>query len=426
MEITMDMYETKIEELMREYNKISNIGMKYCNPPFFELFMTLIDFFYIEEVYDVKSNVIVASIFNLFCDINQVDNDTLLKAFMKLRVKTRVKRINEIKEFFLDLIKMYREMYIEEDEDSFDFDFSTIESIKEGEGEYFYSKYGVVIENNDQLGLIRQLELFFKNQEIEEILPLDEGYVDKIKKKLEYQEDILEYELLTSFYTKKILEYDIDNKGILLYNLIIFYPLAYRTISHLLNYVDRENIELLLECYIDAFERVNFEDLMELETSFIESQDFREYIFCLDGIGLVYKTKFEFEKAITHLEKVLKYNDKSAIDFRISLLQPYMLTGNIEKYLSLRGTLDPKSIVRLYLELYDDVLEETYSDVVYSNAVNASSFIMSVIVEELPNTYEKANKKEKVFLENFYHIFKSQQKLVSYLRNKLKSSSNNH
>lgn len=426
MELTMDMYEMKIEELMREYNKISNIGMEYYNPPFFELFTTLIDFFYIEEVYDTENNIIVASIFNLFCDTNQVDNDTLLKAFIKLRVKTKVKRISEIKEFFIDLIEMYREMYIEEDEDSFDFDFSAIESIAEGEGEYFFNKFGITIENNDQLGLIRQLDLFFKNKEIEEILHLDGGYVDRIKKKLEFQEEIFEYELFTSFYTEKILEYDIDNKGVLLYNLIVFYPLAYRTISHLLNYVDREDIEQILECYIDAFERVNLKNLTELTTSFMESQDFREYLFCLDGIGLIYNTKFEFDKAIVHLEKGLKYNEKSVIDFRISLLQSYMLTGNIEKYLFLRDSLDQDSIVRLYLELYDDVLEETYSDEVYSNAVNVSSFIMSVIVEEIPNTYEMANEKEKVFLENFYHIFKSQHKLLSYLRNKFKSSSNSH
>ena len=97
MEITMDMYESKIDELMNEYYKVSGIGTEHFNPTFFELFMTLIDFFYIEEVFDVKGNIIVASIFELFCDINKANIDILHEAFSKLRVKTKMKRVNQTK-----------------------------------------------------------------------------------------------------------------------------------------------------------------------------------------------------------------------------------------------------------------------------------------------------------------------------------------
>ena len=82
--------------------------------------------------------------------------------------------------------------------------------------------------------------------------------------------------------------------------------------------------------------------------------------------------------------------------------------------------------MRLYLELYDDILEENYSDKVYNDAFNASPLIMESIVNDLPNVYEDANKEEKVFLENFYHIFKSQNMIVSYLREMLKESKPNH
>jgi hypothetical protein len=426
MEITMDMYESKIEELMNEYNKVSGIGTEYFNPTFFELFMTLIDYFYIEEVYDVKGNIIVASIFELFCDINNANIDILHEAFSKLRVKSNVKRVREIKEFFLDLIEMYKEMHFEDDGNSLDLDFSQIESMNDGEGEYYFNKYGTVIENNDQLGLMRQLDMFFKNQGMEKISVLDKDYVKRIRAKLNFQDEIPEYDILTSFYTEKLFEYDINNIGALLYNLILFYPLAYRTISHLLNFVPRDNIESLLECYIHSFERVNYDKLLELTKEFRDSQDFREYLFCIDGVGMIYKSKFEFNQAIAYIEKGLKYNDHSVIDFRLAILQPYMLTGNIEKYLSLRDTLDPNSIVRLYLELYDDVLEEIYSEEVYKKALNSSSLIMSAIVENVPNAYENGSKEEKVFFENFYHIFRSQDKLVSYLRKKFITRSHNH
>lgn len=421
MEITMDMYEVKLEELMKEYNKISSIGMEYLNPPFFEIFMSFVDFFFIEELYDVKSNVIVASIFELFSDMNNIKADLYESVLATLRVKSKKSLISKTKDYLLDLVEIYKGMYLDDDvKEVFDLNFDHIESIKDGEGEYFHNKYSVLVVNSNHLGLMRQLDMFFKNQDMYEIQQLNDNYISKISDILEVQDIVEEYEILTSLYTEKILEYDIDNKGLLFYNLILFYPLAFRTISHLLNYVKRDDIELLLECYLEAFERVNLKQLEELDDEFTQSRDFREYLFCLDGIGLIYKTKFIFDKAITHLEKGLKYASHTEIDFRVSLLNPYMLSGQIEKYLLLRNKLHSKSIVRCYLELYDDVLEEVYDIKVFKCAFNSSNFIMSALVNETPNIYEMANTEEKKFLEDFYLIFKSQRVLIEYINKEFK------
>jgi len=189
----------------------------------------------------------------------------------------------------------------------------------------------------------------------------------------------------------------------LIYQVLLRYPYAHTPMTVFLAYPDSQDRIDLLQAMIYAFEISHLEILEDPDTFDYNFEDNKQYILALESLGYIYKREAKTKKALLEYQKALVYDEEDHLHIKEAMLMPLMSLGFIDEFIVLRNSLDEQSIFKLYLELYDKLVQHLPFHNEYLKALQKSPLVMDMMCtnEDLST---QATDEEKRFIEDFMDV----------------------
>ena len=376
-----------IGKVIKEYNKVVKYTLKYDIP--LDGLMKEIVFSNVDVFENVKPNLIIAGVFQVWLMANQVKDISVLdKAFKDLRVLSKKQEIIDL------TIKMIPHLNAFDDDD-----------------DEFFDDMDEAFED-----IYEQFDLLTQNSKFPHPIDMPKKNVmrqiNKLQQTLTYDESLLDDVVDLCFLMH---EQQFPFLKMFIYDLLHVCPFAYTAMSFLLNDFNHNDRKDLIESMISAFEIVNEDLLKETYDDFYKTGDFKEYILAIDSLAFLEKHDGNFNKAYDLYSKGLLYDNIDYLDMAESILLPTLMLGNQEEFMNKLIALNDDSIYKAYLNLYTMLVIKEPCDQEFVIANKLSDKIMTMICED-KDLYDKMTPKEKRFIEDFYQIFKEYKKPIHKLK----------
>lgn len=384
----MNKIDRRIEDLYKQFNKISNMVSFYEKPTVSDYLEFFIDN-HITKLIGVKNSDIIAAIFALAYDehIEEFEDQNFYEDILRtLRVWTRRDEV-----FYL-MIHMYDNMGFNQlDREKVEDDFL--------EDSVSYEELAYDLLKSRNVKILKSLP----RAPFKQILELQK------KRKVNY--DLRELVDTLSFGMH---DSNTFNK-VLVYNLLYVSPYSHSTMSLLIDLNDEEDAKNLMRCMINAYEVTHEETLHNKPKDFYNQEDNNEYILALDSLGYLCKMSNDYEEAIIHYEKALYYDDFDRLNIKAELLFPYITTGELEKAKNIQDELPEESIHKRYMQLYLDFHAGLNISDLFIKAYQSSRTIMDGIISGTIQ-FSKLSPEEQSFANDFYQVMTNDYKFIERLK----------
>ena len=379
----MDRY--LLEKLIDEYNKLVDYTIVLENPTFLDLFKSGFDITDSNSIFRDKPKFFVGMIFLLLCDIHEIKDDLYIKdGLKKLRVLTYKKEI-------LDYMIEHRA--------------SILENLQEAHLDKETLLLGEVMDFLETNGVSELIQ--FNEQD-----PFSHFHI--LQENAKPDIDMANY---VNDLVFDLFEFRIEDRVLLAYNLVSLCPLAHSALALFLNVEEITGYKQLLHVIVKAFEILHKDELKVPIHRFYYHDNFRDYILALESLASIEKFEGNHSEAIKHYQKALHYDDLDILNIKQSILLPLLVEGRFEAFLDLAETLDPSSVAYNYIQLFNGLVNqsETLDYTLYENALKSSPMIMEMLCTNA-DLYQKCNKEERKYLEDFFGIWIMQEDFIEELK----------